>query len=151
MSIPISQFIPPPPPALPLSPLGVHTFVLYVCVSISQHASFTLTLIKGLLCAKHTWHFCPLPLFPAQKPKGKSCPSPAPNPPLSPTSLRVKAEVAIITMTCPLTSSSRTQVLSLSPSLRLFQPHWPLVFLVMVNIYIIFIILTLFKCTIQWH
>ena len=31
MSIPISQFIPPPP----LSPLGVHTFVLYVCVSIS--------------------------------------------------------------------------------------------------------------------
>ena len=34
MSIPISQFIPPPPP-LPLSPLGVHTFVLYICVSIS--------------------------------------------------------------------------------------------------------------------
>ena len=31
MSIPISQFIPPPP----LSPLGVHTFVLYVCVSFS--------------------------------------------------------------------------------------------------------------------
>ena len=30
MSIPISQFIPPP-----LSPLGVHTFVLYICVSIS--------------------------------------------------------------------------------------------------------------------
>ena len=36
MSIPISQFIPPPPPpATPLSPLGVHTFVLYICVSIS--------------------------------------------------------------------------------------------------------------------
>ena len=36
MSIPISQFIPPPPPPpLPLSPLGVHTFVLYICVSIS--------------------------------------------------------------------------------------------------------------------
>ena len=34
MSVPISQFIPPPPPA-PLSPLGVHTFVLYICVSIS--------------------------------------------------------------------------------------------------------------------
>ena len=33
MSIPISQFLPPPPP--PLSPLGVHTFVLYICVSIS--------------------------------------------------------------------------------------------------------------------
>ena len=30
MSIPISQFIPPPPPSL--SPLGVHTFVLYICV-----------------------------------------------------------------------------------------------------------------------
>ena len=36
MSIPTSQFIPPPPPpAPPLSPLGVHTFVLYICVSIS--------------------------------------------------------------------------------------------------------------------
>ena len=34
MSIPISQFIPPPPPAPLLSPLGVHTFVLYICVSI---------------------------------------------------------------------------------------------------------------------
>ena len=32
VSIPISQFIPPPPP---LSPLGVHTIVLYICVSIS--------------------------------------------------------------------------------------------------------------------
>ena len=30
MSIPISQFIPRPP-----FPLGIHTFVLYVCVSIS--------------------------------------------------------------------------------------------------------------------
>ena len=35
MSIPTSQFIPPPPPPPPLSPLGVHTFVLYICVSIS--------------------------------------------------------------------------------------------------------------------
>ena len=36
MSIPVSQFIPPPPPPPPpLSPLGVHTFVLYICVSIS--------------------------------------------------------------------------------------------------------------------
>ena len=35
MSIPISQFIPPPPLLPPLSPLGVHTFVLYICVSIS--------------------------------------------------------------------------------------------------------------------
>ena len=34
MTIPISQFI-PPPPLPPLSPLGVHTFVLYICVSIS--------------------------------------------------------------------------------------------------------------------
>ena len=34
MSIPISQFITPPPPS-PLSPLGVHTFVLYICVSNS--------------------------------------------------------------------------------------------------------------------
>ena len=34
MSIPISQFITLPPPP-PLSPLGVHTFVLYICVSIS--------------------------------------------------------------------------------------------------------------------
>ena len=33
MLIPISQFITPPPP--PLSPLGVHMFVLYICVSIS--------------------------------------------------------------------------------------------------------------------
>ena len=38
MSIPISQFIPPHP----LSPLGVHTFVLYICFSIfaSQTGSF---------------------------------------------------------------------------------------------------------------
>ena len=36
MSIPISQFITPqPPPTLPLSLLGVHIFVLYICVSIS--------------------------------------------------------------------------------------------------------------------
>ena len=35
MSIPIPQFITPPPPAPLLSPLGVHTFVLYICVSIS--------------------------------------------------------------------------------------------------------------------
>ena len=36
MSIPISQFItPPPPPSPPLSPLGIHMFVLYICVSIS--------------------------------------------------------------------------------------------------------------------
>ena len=35
MSIPISQFITPPPPTPPLFPLGVHTFVLYICVSIS--------------------------------------------------------------------------------------------------------------------
>ena len=34
MSIPVSQFIPPLAPTL-LSPLGVHTFVLYICVSIS--------------------------------------------------------------------------------------------------------------------
>ena len=33
MPIPISQFIPTPTP--PLSPLGVHTCVLYICVSIS--------------------------------------------------------------------------------------------------------------------
>ena len=34
MSIPISQFItpPPPPPPPPLSALGVHTFVIYICV-----------------------------------------------------------------------------------------------------------------------
>ena len=38
MSIPISQFIPPPPTIIPLPhsfPLGVHTFVLYMCVSTS--------------------------------------------------------------------------------------------------------------------
>ena len=36
MLIPISQFITLPPPLpLPLSPLGVHMFVLYICVSIS--------------------------------------------------------------------------------------------------------------------
>ena len=35
MSIPIAQFITPPPPHPPLSPLGVHMFVLYICVSIS--------------------------------------------------------------------------------------------------------------------
>ena len=34
MSIPISQLILPPPPP-PLSPLGVYTFFLYICVSIS--------------------------------------------------------------------------------------------------------------------
>ena len=35
MSIPISQFITPPPLPPSLSPLGVHTFLLYICVSIS--------------------------------------------------------------------------------------------------------------------
>ena len=35
MSIPISQFIPPSPPHPLLSPLSVHTFVFYICVSIS--------------------------------------------------------------------------------------------------------------------
>ena len=35
MSLPVSQFITPPPTPLPLSPLGVHMFVLYICVSIS--------------------------------------------------------------------------------------------------------------------
>ena len=36
MSIPISQFIPPPPAPHPATyPLGVHTFVLYICVSTS--------------------------------------------------------------------------------------------------------------------
>ena len=35
MSVPISQFIPPPPTSSPLSPLGVHMFVLYIGVSIS--------------------------------------------------------------------------------------------------------------------
>ena len=35
MSIPISQFITPPSPFPPLSPLGVHTFFLYFCVSVS--------------------------------------------------------------------------------------------------------------------
>ena len=35
MSIPISQFIPPPPLPPPLSFFGVHTLVLYICVSIS--------------------------------------------------------------------------------------------------------------------
>ena len=34
MSIPISQFIPPPPPHL-----DVHVFVLYICVSISVFAN----------------------------------------------------------------------------------------------------------------
>ena len=35
MSIPITQFITTPPNPPWLSPLGVHTFVLYTCVSIS--------------------------------------------------------------------------------------------------------------------
>ena len=36
MSIPIAQFITPPPrPPCGFPPLGVHTFVLYICVSIS--------------------------------------------------------------------------------------------------------------------
>ena len=35
MSIPTSQFIPPPPPPSTLFPLRVHTFALYICVSIS--------------------------------------------------------------------------------------------------------------------
>ena len=34
MSIPISQFIPPPPPHL-----DAHVFVLYICVSISVFAN----------------------------------------------------------------------------------------------------------------
>ena len=36
MSVPIPQFIPPSS-----SPLGVHTFVLYICVSVSTVHSFT--------------------------------------------------------------------------------------------------------------
>ena len=36
MSIPVAQFITPPPPPPAASPLGVHTFVLYICVSISS-------------------------------------------------------------------------------------------------------------------
>ena len=39
MSVPISQFIPPS-----FSPLGVHTFVLYVCVSISALMQYILML-----------------------------------------------------------------------------------------------------------
>ena len=35
MSIPISQFITPQPPPPATFPPGVHTFVLYICVSIS--------------------------------------------------------------------------------------------------------------------
>ena len=35
MSIPIAQFITPPPPPRHFPRLGVHTFVLYICVSIS--------------------------------------------------------------------------------------------------------------------
>ena len=36
MSIPISQIIPPrPSPPTPTYPLGVHTFILYICVSTS--------------------------------------------------------------------------------------------------------------------
>ena len=35
MSIPVSQFITPPPPPPPLSLLGVHIFILYICVSVS--------------------------------------------------------------------------------------------------------------------
>ena len=35
MSIPVSQFITPPPHPPPLSSLGVHSFFLYFCVSIS--------------------------------------------------------------------------------------------------------------------
>ena len=35
MPIPISPFIPPPPCRNPLSPISVHTFVLYIGVSIS--------------------------------------------------------------------------------------------------------------------
>ena len=34
MSIPVSHFIPLPPNPQTLSRLGVHTFVLYICVSI---------------------------------------------------------------------------------------------------------------------
>ena len=46
VSIPISQFIPLPPHHPLLSPLGVHTFILYICVSIS---------------ALHTGSFVPFP------------------------------------------------------------------------------------------
>ena len=43
MSIPISQFIPPPPPPL-LSPLGVHMFVLFFCVSFCPANRFIHTI-----------------------------------------------------------------------------------------------------------
>ena len=42
MSVPISQFIPPP-----LSPLGVHRFVLYICVSISFCRSSVFTRLSN--------------------------------------------------------------------------------------------------------
>ena len=46
MSILISQFITQPPP--PLSPLGVHTFVLYICVSYFCPANrFICTIFLG--------------------------------------------------------------------------------------------------------
>ena len=55
MSIPISQFIPPPPPPS-LSPLGVHTFVLYICVSISA-------LQTGSSVPFSRFHICHSPPF----------------------------------------------------------------------------------------
>ena len=42
MSIPISQFIPPSPTSL--SPLGVHTFVLYICLYFCLANSFFCTI-----------------------------------------------------------------------------------------------------------
>ena len=52
MSIPISQFIPPPPPhPPPLPPLGVYTFVLYIFVSISA------------LQTVYLYHFCRFDIY----------------------------------------------------------------------------------------
>lgn len=45
---------------------------LYLFVN-TQHVSFQLILIKASLCAKHTWHLCPLHTFSAQKPEVRSC------------------------------------------------------------------------------
>ena len=53
MSIPISPFIPPPPHP-PLSPVGVHMFVLYICAEPYGLNVYYYTKFIKLICCNRT-------------------------------------------------------------------------------------------------
>lgn len=90
--------------------------------SDTRHASFQLILAEGLLCAKHTWHFCPLHLFSTQKPEVRSCSFSTPNSPL-PHSTWSKGQS--LYNSHDLFSSLELSDLPITPSFSPFQLHWP--------------------------